>query len=177
MHAHTHKAKTPNTGAWGVRALGARMEGQGEREEVGLTVCLLPLKPQRPPSLQHLPPGLRQLQGQRATEGKGSGGKENGGGLGDSHKGREDADPQHRCQLTQGIQEAEGCGPVQGSPSAARRAGREERQRKGGVVGVRGHGEVEARRRAVPKRERKDRGQRGEGGTQGIQMSWEEARS
>ena len=81
-------------------------------------MCLPPAKPEIP-SLQHLPPGLGQLQGQRTPEGKGSGGKEDGGSLGDSHKGREDADPQHSCQLTQGIQEAEGCGSAQESPSTA----------------------------------------------------------
>lgn len=145
------------------------MAGQGKGRSWSHSVPATPKIPESP-SLQHLPPGLRQLQGQRATKGKGSRGKEDGGSLGDSHKGREDADPQHGSQLTQGVQEAEGCGPVQGSPRAARDGPDQEGDRERGREGWWGQSryeEVKERWRAMSKRERKDRGQRGEGRTAG----------
>lgn len=111
------------------------MAGPGKGRSWSHSVPAAPKVPESP-SLQHLPPGLRQLQGQRATQGQGGRGKEDGGGLGDSHKGREDADPQHRGQLAQGIQEAEGCGPVRGSPSAAQNGPEQEGDKEAGRVGA-----------------------------------------
>lgn len=89
-------------------------QGRDKRNSWSHSVPAFPKAPEtRPqPSLQHLSPGLRQLQSQRATKGKGGRGKEDGCGLGDPHKGREDADPQHGGQLAQGVQEAKGRRPV-----------------------------------------------------------------
>lgn len=85
-HTHAYMAKTLNRRR-GTRALAARMAGQG----TGRGNCWshsVPATRKAPeiPSLQHLPPSLGQLQGQRTPEGKGSRGKEDGGSLGDSHK-------------------------------------------------------------------------------------------
>lgn len=90
--------------------------GKGSEELLVSQCACRPESPEPLSSLQYLPPGLRQLQGQRATEGKGSGGKEDRSSLGDSHKGCEDADPQNCCQLAQGIEEAKGGGPAQEAP-------------------------------------------------------------
>lgn len=70
---YTHTAKTPNTGMWGVRALGAGMAEQGGgRRSCWSHSVPATLEAPETSSLQHLPPGLRQLQGQRTTKGKGS---------------------------------------------------------------------------------------------------------
>ena len=56
--------------------------------------------------LQHLAPGLGQLEGQEAAGRQGPRGEQDGHGLGDAHEGGEDADAQHGGQLTKGIEEA-----------------------------------------------------------------------
>lgn len=68
-HTRTHTAKTLHTGV-GSEASRARMAGQGGRRSRWSHSEPATLKTPAALSLQHLSPGLGQLQGQRTTEGK-----------------------------------------------------------------------------------------------------------
>lgn len=72
-HTHAHTWLRHQTGVWGVEGSGGQ-DGRAGRGEKELLVSQCACHPEAPetPSLQHLPPGLGQLQGQRATEGEGS---------------------------------------------------------------------------------------------------------
>lgn len=169
-HTHAHRHTQLRHQTQGSEGREGRAGKEGIRGIIGLTVCLPPPDAPRPSSLQHLPPGLRQLQGQRASKGKSGRGKEDRSSLGDSHKGGEDADPQHCSQLAQSIQEAKGRGPAREAPEpshAAVRAQEEEdrqgkwgkmagsvRERGGRVAGCGTRGEY----RPIRRREREETG-------------------
>lgn len=64
-----------------------------------------------PVLLQHLASRLGQLCGEEAAGGERAGGEQDGYGLGDADERLEDADAQHGCHFTEGVQEAERRGP------------------------------------------------------------------
>lgn len=62
--------------------------------------------------LQHLASRFGQLCRKETTCSEGAGGEQDGHGLGDADEWLEDADAQDGRQLTEGVQEAEGCAPT-----------------------------------------------------------------
>lgn len=165
-HTHAHRHTQLRHQTQGSEGREGRAGKDGIRGIIGLTVCLPPPDAPRPSSLQHLPPGLRQLQGQRASKGKSGRGKEDRSSLGDSHKGGEDADPQHCSQLAQSIQEAKGRGPAREAPepshAAVRAQEEEDRQGKWGKMAGEGRkgGRVRDQGGIQTNQEERERGDR-----------------